>query len=62
MIWHKFIIQYRNKISSMISDLDSCAMIEGSKLSEGEREAIRVKLYEVLMYIDGKLDRLRPKN
>ena len=61
MIWHKYIIQYRNKLAGMIGDLDSCAMIEGSRLSSGEREAIRARLKDALEYIDDKLN-LRPKN
>jgi hypothetical protein len=45
----------------MIMDFDSAAAIEGSKLTEKEREDIQKKLRVALDYIDKKLDKVRPK-
>lgn len=61
MIWHKWIINTRNKIAEIIMEFDSYAAIEGSKLTPKEREDIQKKLKAALKYIDTKLDKLRPK-
>jgi hypothetical protein len=45
----------------MIMEFDSAAAIEGSKLTEKEREDIQKKLRVALDYIDKKLDKVRPK-
>jgi hypothetical protein len=61
MIWDNWIIKTRNKLAVMIMEFDSAAAIEGSKLTEKEREDIQKKLRVALDYIDKKLDKVRPK-
>ena len=55
MIRHKWIVGLRNKLSSLAMECDSCAAIEGSKLSTAEREKIQSDLRKVIEYIDKKL-------
>lgn len=55
MIRHKWIVGLRNKISSLAGECDSAAAIEGSKLSNAERERIQSDLRKVVDYIDKKL-------
>lgn len=61
MIWSRPIIGYRNKLAEMIMDTDRCDLIETSRLTSEEREAIRKKLSVVLKYIDSRLKKTRPK-
>lgn len=55
MIKHKWIMGLRNKLSSLAMECDSCAAIEGSKLSTSEREKIQGDLKKIIDYIDKKL-------
>ena len=55
MIRHKWIVGLRNKLSSLAMECDSCAAIEGSKLSASEREKIQEDLRKIIDYIDKKL-------
>ena len=55
MIRHKWIVGLRNKLSSLAMECDSCAAIEGSKLSTSEREKIQEDLRKIIDYIDKKL-------
>lgn len=55
MIRHKWIVELRNKLSSLAMECDSCAAIEGSKLSSSEREKIQGDLRKVINYIDKQL-------
>ena len=55
MIRHKWIVGLRNKLSSLAMECDSCAAIEGSKLTSSEREQIQKDLKKVIDYIDKKL-------
>lgn len=55
MVRHKWIIGLRNKLSSLAGKCDSCAAIEGSKLTRQERDEIQKKLRETIKYIDDKL-------
>jgi hypothetical protein len=55
MIRHKWIVGLRNKLSSLAMDCDSCAAIEGSKLSSSEREKIQNDLKMIVDYIDKKI-------
>jgi len=55
MIRHKWIVGLRNKLSSLAMECDSCAAIEGSKLTSSEREKIQGDLRKVIDYIDNKL-------
>ena len=61
MKWSKPIINYRNKLSTMVADTDRCDLIEISKLTQEERNYIREHLSNVLSFIDTKLNLLRPK-
>ena len=55
MIWNKHTVKYRNKLAELAMDVDSCAMIEGGRLTSDERETIQRKLREVLKYMDERL-------
>lgn len=55
MIRHKWIVGLRNKLSSLAMECDSCAAIEGSKLSSLEREKIQEDLRKIINYIDKQL-------
>lgn len=55
MIRHKWIVGLRNKLSSLAMECDSCAAIEGSKLSSSEREKIQEDLRKIINYIDNKI-------
>ena len=55
MIRHKWIVGLRNKLSSLAMECDSCAAIEGSKLSSSEREKIQGDLRKIINYIDKQL-------
>lgn len=55
MIRHKWIVGLRNKLSSLAMECDSCAAIDGSKLSSSEREKIQGDLRKVIDYIDKKI-------
>lgn len=55
MIRHKWIVGLRNKLSSLAMECDSCAAIEGSKLSASEREKIQEDLRKIINYIDKKI-------
>ena len=55
MIRHKWIVGLRNKLSSLAMECDSCAAIEGSKLTTSEREKIQGDLRKIINYIDNKI-------
>lgn len=55
MIKHKWIVGLRNKLGSLAMECDSAAAIEGSKLSQLERETIQKNLRGIIKYIDDKL-------
>lgn len=61
MIWSKPIINYRNKVSMMMDDVDSYSLIEISHLTSEEREWLRKHFSTILNYIDKKLKSTRPK-
>lgn len=61
MIWSKPIINYRNKVSMMMGDVDSYSLIEISHLTSEEREWLRKHFSTILNYIDKKLKPTRPK-
>ena len=55
MVRHKWIVGLRNKLSSLAGECDSCAAIEGSKLTQSEREKIQEDLRKIVNYIDKQL-------
>ena len=55
MIRHKWIVGLRNKLASLSAECDSCAAIEGSRLTPSEREKIQEDLRKIIAYIDQKL-------
>ena len=55
MIRHKWVVGLRNKLSSLAMECDSCAAIDGSKLSSSEREKIQRDLQMLVDYIDKKI-------
>ena len=55
MIRHKWIIKLRNQLAELAMDCDSCAAIEGAKLTSTERSSIQNDLRKVVDYIDKQL-------
>ena len=55
MIRHKWIVRLRNQLANLAMECDSCAAIEGSKLTTTEREKIQSDLRKIIEYIDKKL-------
>lgn len=55
MIRHKWSVGLRNKLASLSGEVDSCAAIEGAKLTKQERIEIKEALIKVVNYIDNKI-------
>ena len=55
MIRHKWSIGLRNKLASLAGETDSCAAIEGAKLTEQERQELKKSLTKIIEYIDNKI-------
>ena len=55
MIRHKWIVNLRNKVAELAMECDSCAAIEGVKMTSSEREDLQKRLRNAVDYIDGKL-------
>lgn len=55
MIRDKWIIGVRNKLASLSAECDSCAAIEGSKLTSTEREELKALIQKPIQYIQNKL-------
>lgn len=55
MIRHKWSVGLRNKLASLAGETDSCAAIEGAKLTKQERREIKEALMKVVNYIDNKI-------
>lgn len=55
MIRHKWIVELRNKLSSLAMECDSCAAIEDSQLTTAEREKIQGDLRRIINYIGNQL-------
>lgn len=54
MIRHKWSIKVRNTISSLAMECDSCAAIEGAKMSPKEREELQKMLMKAVAWMDKK--------
>lgn len=55
MIRHKWTIRLRNQLTELAMECDSCAAIEGAKLTSTERSRIQNDLRKVVDYIDKQL-------
>lgn len=58
MIRHKWSVGVRNKIATIAGEMDSCAAIEGAKMSQSEREHFQKMLIKFVDEWDTKI-RLR---
>ena len=59
MIRHKWIIGVRNQLANLAMECDSCAAIDGSKLTSSEREKIQSSIRKVIDYIDKQLPKVK---
>ena len=55
MIRHKWSVDLRNKLASLAGETDSCATIEGAKLTRQERQELREAITKIIEYIDNKI-------
>ena len=55
MIRHKWILKVRNQLASLAMECDSCAAIEGAKMTPSEREALQTQLRDAYKWIDKRL-------
>lgn len=55
MIRHKWSLKVRNQLASLAGECDSCAAIEGAKMTSAERSALQQKLRDVVFWMDKKL-------
>ena len=55
MIRHKWSVGLRNKLASLAGEADSCAAIEGARLTKQERKDIKEALMKIVNYIDNKI-------
>lgn len=55
MIRHKWSVGLRNKLSSLAMECDSCAAIEGARITNLERKELKELIYKVINYVDNKI-------
>lgn len=55
MTRHKWIIGIRNKLAEFHGECDSCAAINGAKMTRREREELQSLIRKARDYIDNKL-------
>lgn len=55
MIRDKWSVGLRNKLSSLAMECDSCAAIEGAKMTSREREELQKMLIKAVDWIDKKI-------
>lgn len=55
MTRHKWILKVRNQLASLAGECDSCAAIEGARMSRAEREELQTRLRNAVSWIDSKL-------
>lgn len=55
MIRHRWTINLRNKLCSLAGETDSCAAIEGARLTKQERKDIKDSLMKIVDYVDNKI-------
>ena len=55
MIRHKWILKVRNQLANLAGECNSAAAIEGARLTQQERDALRQRLRDDVAWIDKKL-------
>ena len=55
MIRHKLSLKMRNQLSGLAMECDSCAAIEGARMTERERETLQNKLWDAVKWIDERI-------
>lgn len=55
MVRNKYSIDFRNKLANLAGWCDSCAAIEGAKMTKAERQVLQQKLRDTVFWIDKKL-------
>ena len=55
MIRHKWSLKVRNQLASLAMECDSCAAIEGARMTSAEREELQQKLCDIVSWMDKKL-------
>lgn len=55
MIRDKWIVGFRNNLASLWMECNSCAAIEGSRLTETERIDLREMLARAISYVDKRI-------
>ena len=55
MIREKWIVGVRNKLSELAMECDSCAAIEGARMTPSEREALQTQLRDAVKWIDKRI-------
>lgn len=51
----KWILKVRNQLANLAGECDSCAAIDGARLTSAERQALQQRLREDVAWIDKKL-------
>ena len=59
MIRHKWIIGVRNQLANLAMECDSCAAIDGSRLTSSEREKVQSSIRKIIDYIDKQLPKVK---
>lgn len=57
MIRDKWIVGFRNNLASLWMECNSCAAIEGSRLTPSEREDLQALLNKAIKYVDKRISK-----
>lgn len=55
MIRHKWVLKVRNTLASLAMECDSCAAIEGARMTASEREKLQTQLRDAIKWIDKRI-------
>lgn len=55
MIRNKWSVGVRNKLSTLYGECDSCAAIEGARMTPAERQELQKMLEKVIIWVDKKI-------
>ena len=55
MIRHKWSLKVRNQLASLAMECDSCAAIEGARMTSAERSVLQQKLRDVVYWMDERM-------